>query len=116
MVFAIADGDPVDVRFDNPAAVKSIMLRNCVALREDVLLGYSEGPQLIWRCPPDWSERAYRVEVEFAFDWLACGPVSSSPPTNFDSLLLLGRRAAVKARTLWSSARQDAYGRQRQGP
>jgi hypothetical protein len=115
MIFSVANAEPMDIRFDALPAFKGLLLRNGIAMGDNLLLGHREGPRLSWRCPPAWSERPYQVELELAFGWLPYVPRESSPRTKGEAVHQLGRRAAVRAQTIWSS-RQDAHGRHRQGP
>jgi hypothetical protein len=107
---ALTDDDPVELRFDTPASLKDLTLGNCLDLGNNLLLGDRQGPRLSWRCPPGWSERVARVDLELAFEWLRGGPVTAAS-ISAQALGLLKRRAAAITRTIWDPARKEAHGR-----
>jgi hypothetical protein len=111
LVFHRRGGSPERVRFDGPDGLRALQVREAVRLAPDVAVGYRRGPTLVFACPADWSEDAYRVDVELAFGWLPTGPLRAPMPSNVETAVRLSRRAAAKARNVWLTARRDLYGR-----
>jgi FMN phosphatase YigB (HAD superfamily) len=113
LVFTRRDGDPITVHLDTPAALGQLRYRECLPLAPNIVVAPRRGAECVYRCPNDWAESAYAVDIEVAFGWMPTGPVAGAPPTNIEAAIHLSRRVAGKARNVWLNARQEAYGRLR---
>lgn len=93
--------EPIVVVIEDAADFAELDHEHADTLALNVLVGHRQAPQVIYRCSPEWRDRAYRVEVEAAFAWLPVAPLDDPPPLS--SVRHLSKRAArallVRARS-----------------
>jgi FMN phosphatase YigB (HAD superfamily) len=104
--------DAVEVDIEWPEQFDQVRYEDGARLAPNLLFGGRRAPAVVYRCPPEWGDDAYRVEVEVAYAWLPTAPVATGRVPRSAVARELGRKAArrvaVRLRSAWRSAEQVA--------
>lgn len=96
------------VHVERPEDFGQLQFRNGVLLADNVLLASRAAPEIVYRCPVDLAQSAYRVEVEAAFAWMTTPRLRGRRSSNAEVLVQLARKVTGKARNVWLSSGQEA--------
>ena len=99
---------PHVVEVELPDQFGQVQFRNGVLLADNVLLAARAAPEVVYRCPVELAQSAYRVEVEAAFAWMTTPRLRGRRSSNAEVLVQLARKVAGKARNVWLSSGQEA--------
>ncbi|MDP9020533.1 MAG: hypothetical protein M3N25_07005, partial [Actinomycetota bacterium] len=103
---------PVQVDVEWPEQFDEVRYEDAVRLGPNLVVGARRPPAVVYRCPSEWGQDAYRVEVEVAYAWLPTAPVpTGSAPRSAVAREVgrkVARRALGRARGVWQSAEQVA--------
>jgi hypothetical protein len=100
--------EPHVVHVERPQEFDQLQFRNGVLLADNVLLGSRAAPEIVYRCPVELAQSAYRVELEAAFAWMATPRLRGRRSSNAEVLVQLARKVTGKARNVWLSSGQEA--------
>ncbi|MGI9034364.1 MAG: haloacid dehalogenase [Acidimicrobiales bacterium] len=92
-----------------------LQFRNGVLLADNVVLASRAAPEIVYRCPPELAESAYRVEVEAELAWMSTPRLRGRRSGTSEIAVHLARKVAGKARNVWMSSGQEADERFRPG-
>ncbi|MGI8778308.1 MAG: hypothetical protein ACR2LJ_13215 [Acidimicrobiales bacterium] len=93
-----------EVRFESADQFSQLRFRNSTLLAGNVVLAARAAPEVIYRCPPELAESAYRVEVEATFAWITTPRLRGRRSGRAETAVHLARKVTGKARNVWLSA------------
>ena len=99
--------DPVRVDIEWPEQFGQLHYARCTALAPNLLYGARHAPQVIYNCPKEWEQGAYRVELEMAFAWMPAAPDTTKGGQS-EALWQLGKQVQGKVMRLWQAAERVA--------
>ena len=103
---------PAQVDVEWPEQFAEVRYEDAARLGTNVVVGAHRPPAVVYRCPSEWGDDAYRVEIEFAYAWLPTAPLPTGGTSRSAVVREVGRkvarRALGRARGVWRSAEQVA--------
>ncbi len=104
--------DPAQVDVEWPEQFDQVRYEDAARLGPNLVVGARRAPAVVYRCPPEWGDDAYRVEIEVAYAWLPTAPVPTGTAPRSAVVQEVGRKVARRtlgrARSVWRSAEQVA--------
>ncbi len=100
--------EPVHVQVEWPEQFRQVTYSRCTALAPNLLYGARQSPQIIYTCPKEWDQNAYKVELEVAFAWLPTAPDTKAKGGQSEALWQLGEQVRGKVMRLWQTAERVA--------
>jgi phosphoglycolate phosphatase-like HAD superfamily hydrolase len=97
-----------EVTIEEAGDFSQLQFRNGVLLADNVVLASRGAPEVVYRCPAELAQSAYRVEVEAELAWLTTPRLRGRRSGKVETAVQLGRKVAAKARNVWMSSGQEA--------
>ncbi len=105
MTFSVrGQADPVHVEVEWPEQFRQVTYSRCMTLAPNLLFGARRAPQVIYTCPKEWEQGAYKAELEMAFAWLPAAPDTSAKAAQSEALWQLGKKVQGRLMRLLQSA------------
>ncbi|MDQ4067958.1 MAG: hypothetical protein M3203_00525 [Actinomycetota bacterium] len=101
-------GEPAVVCFDQPEDFGPLRFGSAVALADNVLLGASEAPALVYQCPSEWTSSVYKVEIEMRFAGMPLSPMRRPAASNGEIVAHLAERVARRLKKVWHTSAREA--------
>lgn len=106
--------EPLQVDIEWPEQYAQLRYEHAALLSQNLLFGARSAPEVVFRCPSEWGDDVYRVELEVAYAWLPTAPMSTAKAPPGAVVRELGRKVRGRLQTVWHSAEQVAG--ERAGP
>jgi hypothetical protein len=100
--------EPVPVSLDSPEDLAQLRFQGCVSLSDNVLLGSSQAPELVYQCLPEWTSGVYKVEIEMRFAWMALSPFRGAPAGKGQVLAQVAERGLQRLKKVWHMSAREA--------
>jgi len=108
--------DPVQVSLGSPEELAQLRFQGCVNLSDNVLLGSSQAPELVYQCQPEWTSGVYKVDIEMRFAWMPLSPFRGSPAGKGEVLAHVAERGLQRLKKVWHISAREANERFRPRP
>ena len=96
------------VCLERPEDFAQLRFQGAVALADNVALGATEAPALVYQCPPEWTASVYKVEIEMRFAGLPLSALQRPAATNGEIVAHLAERVGRKLKKVWSTSAREA--------
>ena len=96
------------VCLERPEDFARLRFEGAVAMSDNVVLGATEAPALVYHCPAEWTSSVYKVEIEMRFAGLPLSPMRRPPASNVEIVTDLAERVGRKLNKVWRTSARAA--------